>query len=104
MRVPARDTSGGFRCYRVSKLREAKLNEMMSTGYSVQEEILFRCHQAGCRIGETPIIFANRKEGASKVNANEIVRSLGVLMYLGLGTMFGNGKIRKREQGTGNRK
>ncbi|MGF1578669.1 MAG: polyprenol monophosphomannose synthase [Gemmataceae bacterium] len=92
MRIPARDTSGGFRCYRVPWLREANLPEMISNGYSVQEEILFRCHQAGCRIGETPIVFENRTAGASKVNLYEMIRSLSVLLYLGLGTMFGPAK------------
>ena len=46
MRIPARDTSGGYRCYRVSKLREVRFERMISRGYSFQEEVLFRCHQA----------------------------------------------------------
>jgi dolichol-phosphate mannosyltransferase len=86
--IPARDTSGGFRCYRVAKLREANLGAMVSRGYSFQEEALYRCYRAGARIGETPIIFENRRVGASKVNPREIVRSLSILMWLGLGAFF----------------
>ena len=89
MRVGARDASGGFRCYRVSKLREAHLERMISRGYSFQEEMLYRCRTAGCRVGETPIIFADRRGGVSKVNTREAVRSMGVLLYLGSLAFFG---------------
>ncbi len=89
MRVPAHDCSGAFRCYRVSKLREAQLDRIISRGYSFQEEMLYRCRKAGCRLGETPIIFADRRGGVSKVNSHEAVRSLGVLLYLGATAFFG---------------
>ena len=89
MRIPARDTSGGFRCYRVDKLRQTDLGHLLSHGYSFQEEVLYRCHKAGCRIGETPIIFEDRRAGTSKVDPREVVRSLGVLLLLGLKAMFG---------------
>jgi dolichol-phosphate mannosyltransferase len=89
MRLPARDCSGGFRCYRVSKLREADLDGLLSRGYSFQQEVLYRCRRAGCRIGEIPIIFENRRAGASKVNPREALRSMGVLLRLGLRAFFG---------------
>jgi dolichol-phosphate mannosyltransferase len=89
MRIPARDTSGAYRCYRVSKLRETDLNAIISRGYSFQQEVLWRCREAGCRIGETPIFFENRRAGASKVNPHEALRSLGTILYLGLGAFFG---------------
>jgi dolichol-phosphate mannosyltransferase len=89
MRLPARDTSGGYRCYRVSKLREVRFDRMISRGYSFQQEMLYRCRQAGCRIGETPIIFADRRAGATKVNTREVVRSLGVILFVGLKAFFG---------------
>jgi len=47
MRIPARDTSGAYRCYRVSKLRETDLDAIISRGYSFQQEVLWRCRQAG---------------------------------------------------------
>ena len=89
LRIPVRDASGAFRCYRVSKLREAHLERIRSRGYSFQQEVLFRCHQAGARIGETPIIFENRKAGSSKVNLRESVRSLSMLGWLGLRATLG---------------
>ena len=73
--MPARDTSGNYRCYRVSLLRRANLDQLLSSGYSFQQEVLHRCFLAGARLGETPIIFADRKAGQSKANLKEIVRS-----------------------------
>jgi dolichol-phosphate mannosyltransferase len=89
MRIPARDTSGGYRCYRVAKLREVHFDRLISRGYSFQQEMLYRCRQAGCRIGETPIVFADRRAGVTKVNTREVVRSLGVIVFLGLKAFFG---------------
>jgi dolichol-phosphate mannosyltransferase len=89
MRIPARDTSGGYRCYRVARLREADLDHLLSHGYSFQEEVLYRCHKAHFRIGETPIVFEDRRVGASKVDPREVARSMGVILWLGLRAMFG---------------
>ena len=88
-RMPVKDASGAFRCYRVSKLREADLGAVRSRGYSFQQEVLFRCHQAGCKIGEYPILFENRRAGASKVNRQEAARSIGMILLLGLRNFFG---------------
>jgi dolichol-phosphate mannosyltransferase len=88
-RMPVKDASGAFRCYRVAKLREADLAAVRSRGYSFQQEVLFRCYQAGCRLGEYPIVFENRRAGASKVNRQEAVRSISMILYLGLRNFFG---------------
>ena len=88
-RMPVKDASGAYRCYRVSKLREAHLERTRSRGYSFQQEVLFRCHKAGCRLGEYPILFENRRAGASKVNGKEALRSIGMLLYLGTRNLFG---------------
>jgi dolichol-phosphate mannosyltransferase len=88
-RVPARDTSGNYRCYRVERLRQTDLERLLSHGYSFQEEVLYRCHRAGCRIGETPIVFANRRTGRSKMDPREAARSVGVLVWIGLRSLLG---------------
>jgi dolichol-phosphate mannosyltransferase len=84
MRIPARDTSGAFRCYRVATLRTTNLDRLWSRGYSFQQEVLYRCRKAGARIGETPIIFENRRAGASKVNLKEAARSMAIILWVGL--------------------
>jgi dolichol-phosphate mannosyltransferase len=88
-RMPVKDASGAYRCYRVSKLRETRLDRVRSHGYSFQQEVLFRCHNAGCRLGEFPIIFENRRAGASKVNRKEAVRSISMILFLGVRNFLG---------------
>jgi dolichol-phosphate mannosyltransferase len=88
-RMPVQDASGAFRCYRVSKLRQVPLDRVRSRGYSFQQEVLFRCHKAGCKMGEYPIIFENRRAGASKVNRKEAIRSMSMILFLGLRNFFG---------------
>jgi dolichol-phosphate mannosyltransferase len=89
LRMPVRDASGAYRCYRVARLRTTDLNNLLSRGYSFQQEILFRCYKAGCTMGETPILFENRRAGSSKVNAREAIRSMSVLLWLGIRNFFG---------------
>jgi dolichol-phosphate mannosyltransferase len=88
-RMPVRDASGSYRCYRVAKLRQVPLDRIVSRGYSFQQEVLYRCRKAGCRLGETPIVFEDRRAGSSKVNLREAVRSLSMLAYLGTFAFFG---------------
>lgn len=87
--MPVKDASGAYRCYRVSLLKKAGLDRVRSRGYSFQQEVLFRCYKAGARLGETPILFENRRAGASKVNGKESVRSLSMIFYLGLRNWLG---------------
>ena len=80
----AKDCSGAFRCYRISKLRELDFTKIRSRGYAFQEEFLYRCARNQCRIVETPIVFEDRIVGQSKINFPEILRSLRDLFLLGL--------------------
>ena len=89
LRIPAHDTSGGYRCYRVAKLRQTNLDGLLSRGYSFQQEMLYRCRKAGCSIGEVPIVFENRRAGTSKVNLKEAVRSMAVISWIGVQALFG---------------
>jgi dolichol-phosphate mannosyltransferase len=89
LRIPAHDASGAYRCYRTSLLRRTNLEGLISRGYSFQEEILYRFRLAGCRFGETPIIFGDRLAGSSKVNLREVARSLAILAYLGVRSLLG---------------
>jgi dolichol-phosphate mannosyltransferase len=81
--LTSKDNSGAFRCYRVSKLAEIDLDRIRSRGYSFQEEILFWCQSVGCRIGETPILFENRRAGSSKLDMREAVSALWIMLQLG---------------------
>jgi dolichol-phosphate mannosyltransferase len=89
LRLPAHDTSGGYRCYRLSKLKHIHLDGLLSHGYSFQQEMLYHCRHVGCSIGEIPIVFENRRAGTSKVNLHEAVRSLSVILWIGVQSLFG---------------
>jgi dolichol-phosphate mannosyltransferase len=97
-RMQVRDASGGYRCYRVSKLRQSPLEQFWSRGYSFQQELLYRCYIGGSKLGETPIIFDNRKLGKSKVSPQESIRSLSLILYLGLRSLFGIDKKAARRK------
>jgi dolichol-phosphate mannosyltransferase len=92
--LTTKDNSGSFRCYRVSKLAQVELERVRSRGYSFMEEILFWCRQAGCRMGETPILFENRRAGQSKINKSEAVKALQIILQLGLDRLLGRTKAR----------
>ena len=96
MRIPARDASGGYRAYRVDLLRSTNLDDFYSKGYSFQQEMLLRCQLAGARIVESPIVFEDRRLGTTKANIREMVRSISILVYLGLRTAVGLGPKPKK--------
>ena len=89
--LSTKDNSGSFRCYRVSKLAQIDFDRVRSRGYSFMEEILFWCRTVGCRMGETPILFENRRAGVSKINKMEAVKALQIILELGLARMLGRG-------------
>ncbi len=91
--MPVCDTSGSYRCYRVAVLRRVRLDNLLSRGYSFFQEVLYRCHLAGARIGETPIIFTDRRLGRSKANLYEIARTFVTLLRLGWRAWFNNASL-----------
>ena len=92
--LKTKDNSGSFRCYRVSKLAEMDFSKVRSRGYSFMEEILFWCRQVGCRFGETPIIFENRRAGVTKINKYEAYMALKIIAQLGLDRAIGRTRIK----------
>jgi dolichol-phosphate mannosyltransferase len=87
--LKTKDNSGSFRCYRVSKLAQIDLDRVRSRGYSFQEEFLFWCRVVGCRMGETPILFENRRAGYSKINRGEAIEALKIILQLGIDRLLG---------------
>jgi len=84
-----RDCSGSYRCYRVGTLRRLDFSRIRSRGYSFQEEILWLLRRHGATFGETPIQFADRLHGHSKIHAGEAVAALRIIVQLGLSNLFG---------------
>ena len=84
-----RDCSGAFRCFRVELLKKIDFDSIRSRGYSFQEEILWHLKRAGARFAETPILFADRERGQSKINSREALFALWIIFRLGVKNWVG---------------
>jgi dolichol-phosphate mannosyltransferase len=71
--VPYRDTTAGYRAYRLPVLEKIEIDSVSSQGYCFQIDLTWRAHKYGFRVVEVPITFAERERGASKMSS-KIVR------------------------------
>lgn len=75
------DTTAGFVCYRKEVLEKLRPQHIKSVGYGFQIEMKFTAWKMGFKIVEVPIIFTDRKLGASKMTGGIFNEALwGVLM------------------------
>lgn len=74
-RMPVRDCTSGYRCWRREALRHVPLESIVSDGYAFLVEMLYEAHRRGCRVGEVPIIFVERRVGHSKMSSGVIFES-----------------------------
>jgi dolichol-phosphate mannosyltransferase len=72
-RLPVRDTTGGFNCWRRKVLETIRLDRVQSNGYAFQIELKLRAWRRGFTITEVPIVFTERDTGESKMS-KKIVR------------------------------
>ena len=75
-RIAVTDCTSGFRCWRRDALARLPLTSMVSNGYAFLVETLFEASRRGCRIGEVPIIFIERRQGQSKISGRVLAESL----------------------------
>ena len=73
--LKASDCTSGFRCWRRDALARIDLDRMISNGYAFQVEMLFEAARRGYRIGEVPITFIERENGASKLGSRVLWES-----------------------------
>ena len=73
--VPVRDLTGGFKCFRRRVLEELDLTQVGTDGYGFQIEVTYRAIRAGFRVKEIPILFRERRVGASKMSARIAVEA-----------------------------
>ena len=71
--VPYRDTTAGYRAYRLPVLEKMEIDSVSSQGYCFQIDLTWRAHRYGFRVVEVPITFVERERGASKMSS-KIVR------------------------------
>jgi dolichol-phosphate mannosyltransferase len=71
-----RDLTGGFKCFRREVLEAIDLPSVRSQGYAFQVELTYRAVRRGFRVVEVPIVFHERREGASKMSGRIAVEAL----------------------------
>jgi dolichol-phosphate mannosyltransferase len=71
-----RDITTGYRCWRRESLARLPLDRIVSDGYAFLLDVTFMAADAGLRIAESPIIFIERRQGASKLSSGVLFESL----------------------------
>jgi dolichol-phosphate mannosyltransferase len=71
-----RDITTGYRCWRRTSLARLPLDRIVSDGYAFLLDVTFMAADAGLRIEESPIIFIERRQGASKLSSGVLIESL----------------------------
>jgi len=66
--VGVQDLTGGFKCFRREVLEQLDLAGVGTDGYGFQIEMTYRAIRAGFRVTEVPILFRERRVGASKMS------------------------------------
>ena len=84
LKLPLRDCTGGFKCFRRSTLESISFEDVRSKGFASLYEINYFCHQSGKVLSEVPIIFVDRQAGQSKLSYKVILEALGVMLRLRL--------------------
>jgi len=68
-RMPIRDSTAGFVCYRRRVLETISLDKVKFIGYAFQIEMKFLTWKYGFKMKEIPIVFTERVRGQSKLSA-----------------------------------
>jgi dolichol-phosphate mannosyltransferase len=89
LRLPVRDATGGFKCWRREALTAIHPERVRSNGYSFQVETTFRAWKRGFRLREVPIIFMDREVGESKMSKRIGMEALWIVWWLKLAHRLG---------------
>ncbi len=82
--ITVRDATAGFRLFRRSTLEAIRLEEVQSTGYVFQTDLVTRTLRAGLQVREVPIEFVERVRGDSKMSGQVAAESLKRITRWGL--------------------
>ena len=84
------DTTAGFKCYRRAVLDRLDLERIKMKGYGFQIEMKFKTWRLGFKIVEVPIIFTDRKEGASKMSGGIFGEAFKGVIKMKIASYFTN--------------
>ena len=87
-RMPLRDSTAGFVCYKADVLRALDLDKIKFKGYAFQIEMKFKSWLKKYKIVEVPIVFVNRQLGTSKMNSSIFGEAIFGVITLKLNSLF----------------
>lgn len=73
--IPVHDCTAGYRCYRREVLEHIDLDSVQSQGYAFQVELAYRVMKQHYKIVEIPIVFMDRRVGASKMSSKIVTEA-----------------------------
>ena len=73
--LPIRDLTGGFKCFRRDVLERLDLTGVGTDGYGFQIEMTYRAIELGFSVAEVPIVFRERRAGASKMSRSIVLEA-----------------------------
>lgn len=97
--MPVKDPTAGFVCYSRKALNQINLDAITFVGYAFQIEMKFAAWKLGFKIKEVPIVFVDRKAGASKMTKGIIKEGVLGVLNIQFQSMFKNYR-RKVNAGT----
>jgi dolichol-phosphate mannosyltransferase len=74
--LTTRDSTSGYRCWRRATLAGLELERLLSHRYAFMVETVFEVARRGGRVGEVPIVFVERRQGASKMSGRVLLESM----------------------------
>jgi dolichol-phosphate mannosyltransferase len=77
--LPIRDCTSGYRVFRRQVLQAIELDQLMSKGPPIVEEVLYKAYKQGFRIKEVPYILQERKAGESTFNRKIMLDALKMM-------------------------
>lgn len=95
-RMPIRDTTAGFVCYRREVLQTIGLDNIRFKGYAFQIEMKFTAYKCGFNIIEVPVIFINRELGTSKMNSSIFGEAMFGVINMKMKSWFRNYPKKKK--------
>jgi dolichol-phosphate mannosyltransferase len=88
--MPVNDPTAGFVCYSKHVLASMNLDAIRFIGYAFQIEMKFAAWRLGFRIAEVPIVFRDRKYGASKMSKGIIKEGVKGVIAMQWQYLFGD--------------
>ncbi len=88
LHIPVRDSTAGYRAFRVSTLKRIDLGRVESRGYCFQIDMTLRVIDAGLSVGEVPITFTDRVAGRSKMSGSIVVEAMARVTGWGIQRLF----------------